>query len=352
MADVMTDSKRFVVLEAQHQADQLVDFVEYLALSQPQLGLKAIDRRQSSIVMYLLIRDLVDEQLAHVSNNPDNMELIASILFGTPKNKLTKEQTTKLEVVTNSQLWHSLRINLLKQINAHIEMGSWTDWTVVKSGSLIGMTEGEDHRITEYHKEAKALSVDDEAVVTLNCANPINYLTNEFMKVYGHRIGDLQRTLMDPEVKIDVFHRRILNEFVRNPTEYIVGLFLDTLVLIHPQIEISRNAFTRNLFIERALGIYDISTFQNRVVAKLIAAFGMNWTTTEVKKDQNYYVEYYLGTHVMAIFQKEFSTITEKYEAELLNAFVRGDHLPAHEREVAERLYLEQANRVVGFTGV
>lgn len=347
MADAMTDSKRFIVLEAQTQADQLMDYVEYLTLSQPQLGLKAISRRESANVIYFLIRDMVDERLAHKLGDEGNMEHIAAILFNIPKNKVTKELQARLDHVVNSQIWHSMRINLSKQIGKHIEQGSWTDWTVVKSASLIGLAEGEDHRITEFHKETKALSVDDEAVLTLNCSNPINYLYNEFNRRYGQNVSDLRAMLHHPETNMDDFYRKILIKFLGDPTEFIVGIFLDTLVLLHPQIEIGKHAYSRNPFIERALGIYDMESFQSNVVSKLIGAFGLNWFNHEVKKDQNYYVEYYLGTHVMAIYNKEFTTLTEKYEAELLNAFTRGDFLPYEERVIAERLYTQSAQHVL-----
>lgn len=343
----MSNSKRFIVLEAQDQANNLVDFIEWLALTQPDLGLKAIHRRDAANIVYLLVRDLVDVQLAHKIHNPENTEMIVSILFGTPKNKLTKEQMARYTRVTNENMWVSINATLQKQVAHTVKHGDWVDWTVIKVGSLIGLAEGEDHRITEYHREADALTVDDEAVLTLNCKNPVNYLYNEFSKRYGSNFAQLRMMLADPEVKLDDFYRRLLNQFVNDPIEYIVGLFLDTLVLMHPQIELSGNAYKRNLFIERALGIYDMSSFQSSVIQKLIMAFGMNWFSHDIKKDENYFVEYYLGTHVMAIFQKQFSTITEKYEAELLNALVRGDYLPPEERAIAERLYLESSQHVL-----
>ncbi len=346
MADVM-NSKRFIVLEAQDQANNLVDFIEWLALSRPDLGLKAITRRDASNIVYFLVRDIVDVQLAHRVNNPENMEYVSSILFGIPKNKVLPCKEKELKIVTTENMWFSIIGTLERQVGHNIKQGDWTDWNVVKVGSLVGLAEGEDHRITEYHREAKALDVDDEAVLTLNCKNPINYLYNEFSKRYGSNFLSLKQMLMDPEVRFDSYYRKLLNQFVNDPTEYIVGLFLDTLVLMHPQIEISKNAFKRNQFIERALGIYDMNSFQSKVIQKLIMAFGMNWFNHEIKKDENYFVEYYPSTHIMAIFQKQFGSITEKYEAELLNALIRGDYLPPNEREIAERLYLQSSQHVL-----
>lgn len=341
------NTKRFIVLEAQDQANNLVDFIEWLALTKPALGLKAISRRDAANIVYLLVRDLVDVQLAHKLHNPENGEMIQSILFGIPKNRLTKTSSDAYKAVCNEQLWVSISATLRNQINQTVKHGDWTDWTVIKVGSLVGLAEGEDHRITEYHREANALSVDEEAVLTLNCSNPINYLYNEFSKRYGSNFANLRQMLVDPNVKLDPFYRKLLDTFVADPTEFIVGLFLDTLVLIHPQIELSGVSVKRNMFIERALGIYDMASFQSNVIQKLIMAFGMNWFSHQIKKDENYFVEYYLSTNIMAIFHKQFGSLTEKYEADLLNALVRGDYLPPEERVTAERLYLESSQRVL-----
>lgn len=347
MADVMTDSKRFIVLETQEQAMTMIDLLEWIALTRQDLELKAINRRESSNIIYLLVRDIVDELLTHRNNNPENVEMIASIIFGVPKNKITKEHIAKYDNITREAMWNTICFNLRKQIEATVSKGTWTDWTVVKAGSLIGLSEGEDHRITEFHRETKALAVDDEAVLTLNCKNPINYLSNQFFKRYGSNVVILKELLLNPDVKFDPFYRNMLISFINDPTEYIVGLFLDTLVYMHPQIELSKNTINRSQFIERALDIHDMSSFQINVIQKLIMAFGMNWLNFEVKKDENYMVEYYLTTHVLAIFQKPFSSITEKYEAELLNAFNRGDYLPPEEREIAERLFIASSQRVL-----
>lgn len=343
----MSNSKRFIVLEAQDQADNLVDFIEWLSLAKPHLGLKTITRREAGVVVYYMVRDLVDAQLAHKIHEPANEEHVASILTGTPKTKLTRDQMAKFAEFTKEQMWVSISTSIQKQIAQTVKQGDWTDWNVIKIGTIVGLAEGEDHRITHYHREVDALNVDDEAVLTLNCSNPINYLYNEFSKKYGENFTALRLMLQDQNTKLDPFYRQVLNRFVSDPTEYIVGLFIDTMVLMHPQIEISKNAIERNLFIERALGIYDMSSFQSNVVQKLIMAFGMNWFSHEIKKDENYYVEYYMNTHVMAIYPKQFSSITEKYEADLLNALERGDYLPPDDRLLAERLYLENSQRVL-----
>lgn len=343
----MTNSKRFVVLETQDQATTLVDLIEWLTLTHPEYGLKAINRREAANIIYLLVRDIVDELLFHKNFNPDNTSMISSILFGTALGETNAEQSAILTKVTQEAMWNTIVFNVRKQIEFTIKKGTWTDWNVVKAGNLICMSEGEDHRITEFNREAKALDSDDEAVLTLNCTNPINYLYAQFSKRYGPNFVSLKQMLNDPNNNLDPFYQRVLTAFVNNPTEYIIGLFLDTLVYMHPQIELSKNTVNRSLFIERALGIHDMSSFQTNVVQKLIMAFGMNWFNHEIKKDENYFVEYYPTTHVLAVFKKPFTSITEKYEAELLNAFTRGDFLPPTERAVAERLFIESSQHLL-----
>lgn len=338
----MENSKRFIVLEAQDQANNLVDYIEWLALTQPDLGLKAITRREASNVVYLLVRDIVDYQLAHKPANPENAEMIVSILFGTPKNKLTPDLTKRYNRVTEEQMWQSIVATLRRQVHQTVKYDTWVEWNVVKSGSLVGLAEGEDHRITEYHREAKAVDDEEESVLTLNCRNPINYLYNEFSKRYGSNFAQLRLMLNDPNTKMDNFYRNILNKFIQDPTEYIVGLFLDTLTMMHPQIGLASCSPKRSQFIERALGIHDMISFQSHTVQRLIMAFGMNWFNHTIKKDEQYVVEYYQATHILAIFKKAYSSLTEKYEADLVVALVRGDYLPPEERKLAERLYQEQ----------
>lgn len=343
----MTQTKRFIVLEIQDQIDLLRDYLESVTLQNPMMGFKALSRRETANLIYFIIRDLLDGLLAHKHENPENAEMAASILFGIPKNKVGKDHHTSIKQLASTSIYSGMVFNILKQLQATIKPGDWTDWTIVKVGTLIGLAEGEDHRISEFHKEENALAADSEAVVTLNCSNPINYLYNQFSKTYGSNFNNLVQSLNNPEYRIDDYYRKVLNRFVNDPTEYIVGLFLDTLTHIHPQVELAEHAITRNTFIDRALGIYDIGAFQTNVVAKVIMAFGMHWLSHEVKRDENYVVEYYGQTHIIAIFKKQFTNHTEKYEAELLNAFKRGDFLPPKEREIAERLFIERSTEVL-----
>lgn len=343
----MTNSKRFVVLEIQDQVDVIRDYLESIALNNPVMEIKTLNRRDCANILYFTIRDLVDGLLAHKNGNPDNVEMICSIMFGITKNKVNKQHHEYYKALTSHSIWHGILFTFTKQLQISIKQGDWTDWTVVKVGSLIGLAEGEDHRITEFHREDKALDEESEAVITLNCMNPINYLYNVFSKQYGSNFAKLRQTMMDPDVKIDPFYRRVLDRFIADPTEYIVGLFLDTLVYIHPQMELGEHAIRRNTFIDRALDIHDISSFQKNTVSKVIMAFGLHWFSHEVKKDENYTVEYYTASHVVAVFKKQFTTHTEKYEAELLNAFKRGDYLPPEERTIAERLFIERSSEVL-----
>jgi hypothetical protein len=220
---------------------------------------------------------------------------------------------------------------------------------VIKSAGLIGLMEGNDHRITEYHKEAKALDVDneDEAVATVNCSNPINYLYNQFMQRYGYKVSAAQQHIGNPGTVMDQFYRKMLSDFFANPTEQIAAIFCEGLTRVNPQIEISGHCPKVNQVLMKMLNIYDIESFHREIVSKLIIAFGMGQLSYSVKKDESYLLEYYTGTNIMAVFKKRFSTITEKYEDELLHALNRGDYLPYEERAIAERVFAERANMVL-----
>lgn len=346
----MSGSKRFVVLEVQDQADVFKELIEFTALSEPTLGLRNITRREATNILYFIVRDELDGLLAHKLGNVENSELVISILWGIPKNKVTKAHHDAFKVITQHSLYQGAIFEIRKQLNRYIELGSWVDWTVVKSGTLISLIEGDDHRITEYHKSEKALSTDhnDEAVVTINCCNPINYLYNQFKLKYGDNMQDLMEHMSNPHNKMDPYWRKVISEFFADPSDFIIGIFLDTMTKINPQVELEATFTPRmNGIIQKMLNIHDMEKFQSDVVSKLIIAFGLGWLGTSIMRDESYVLEYYRGTNIMAIFKKQFTSHTEQYEEDLLRAFIRSDYLPYEQRVIAERLYLERPNQVL-----
>jgi hypothetical protein len=345
----MTGSKRFIVLEILDHVDVLKECVEFLALTSPATGLKTISHREASTILYFLTRDTVDNELAHKIHNPENTEYIISILYGIAKNQITKQYHEAYQVIRTHSLWQGVEINLKRQIGQYIPAQCWTDWNVIKSSGLVGLMEGEDHRIAEFHKEAKALDVDDEdeAVATVNCSNPINYLYNQFKQRYGYKLAQAQQHISNPSTVMDQFYRKMLSDFFQNPTEQIAAIFCEGLTRVNPQIEISGHCPKVNQVLMKMLNIYDIESFHREIVSKLIIAFGMGQLSYSVKKDESYKLEYYISTNIMAVFKKSYSTITEKYEDELLHALNRGDYLPYEERVIAERVFAERANMVL-----
>lgn len=350
MVEEMTVSKRFIVLEIQDHADVLKECVEYLALSQSDIGLKTISYRDATNILYFVTRDRLDGRLAHKNGNPENVEMIISILWGVPKNKITRWHRESYEVIRGHSLWSGAEWAIDNQLESYIDRGSWTDWTVVKSGTLIALAEGEDHRITEFHKEEKALSTDDEAVVTVNCKNPINYLYNQFKIRYGSNMIALMQHVRDPNVRMDDFYRKVIANFFEDPTPFVISLFVDGMTRVNPQIELGEPAPRINQIVLKMLNIHDLERFHTEVVSKLIIAFGLGWLSHQIRKDESYSLEYYTTTHVMAIYKKRFTSLTEKYEEDLLHALNRGDYLPENERVIAERLYIQRANMVLNLS--
>lgn len=347
----MSGSKRFIVLEIIDHVEVLKECVEFLSLTSPGAGLKVITHREASTVLYFLTRDSVDAALAHKIPDPSNIDHIVSILYGIPKVEVTKNHLDAYGVIRTHSLWKGVEVNLRRQIGRYIPLECWTDWTVVKSAGLVGLTEGEDHRIAEFNKEAKSLNANDdesdEAVATVNCANPINYLYNQFKSRYGSNISELQAHFSNPAVKIDSFYRKMAADFFADPTEQIAAMFCEGLVRVNPQIEISNHCPQVNLALMKMLNIYDMEAFQREVVAKLVIAFGMGQISYSVKQDESYSLEYYKATNIISIFKKLYSTRTERYEDELLHALNRGDYLPYEERVIAERVFTERANMVL-----
>jgi hypothetical protein len=351
MVEEMSGSKRFIVLEIQDQAGVIKQLVEHLALTAPQLGLKTITQREATNILYFVVRDELDALLEHKLGDPANAEMVMSILWGIPKNKLTKAHTDMFREIKGHSLFQGAVYEIGLQINRYVTVGSWTDWNAVKVGTLIALHEGEDHRITEYHKEAKALSTDDEAVVTVNCCNPINYLYNQFKLRYGGNMAALMAHVQNPMVEIDPFWRKVISDFFADPSEFISGIFCDTLIKVNPQIELAQTAAPRmSGILLKMLNIHDLEKFQSDVVSKLIIAFGLGWLGSSIKKDESYTLEYYRGTNILAIFKKQFTSLTEKYEEDLLRAFIRNDYLPDKERVIAERLYIERPQQVLNLS--
>ena len=349
----MSGSKRFIVLEVQDQADVIKQLVEYMALSAPQLGLKTITHREATNILYFIVRDELDALLAHKLGDAANAEMVIAILWGIPKNKVTKAHSDMFSELKQHSLFQGAIYEIGLQIKRYISADSWTDWNAVKVGTLIALHEGEDHRITEYHKEAKALSLDheDEAVVTVNCCNPINYLYNQFKAHYGGNMHALMAHVQNPMVEMDPYWRKIISDFFADPSEFIASIFVDTLIKINPQIELAVMAAPKlNQILLKMLNIHNLEKFQSDVVSKLIIAFGLGWLGTSIKKDESYVLEYYRGTNVLAIFKKQFTSLTEKYEEDLLRAFIRNDYLPYEERKIAEKLYLERPQQVLNLS--
>lgn len=334
----MSDSKRLIVLESQDQVNQLKDVIEYIALSKPELELRVLNRQESSTVIYYLVKELVDGKLAFKEGDETNSNAITAILFGVPVNKITSKHIKAYQLLVDEPSWFSVSYALDAQIKNVIKPSDWTEWQVVKVGSLIALAEGQDYRITEFHKESAALSDDDEAIVTLNCLNPINYIYHQFVKQYAGNIEHLKRALANPHNEISTLCRNTFIQFLNDPADYISGLFLDTLVEMQPQMELACTTLGHKTFIDTSLNIFDITAFKSNVVSKVITAFVMGSCKHRLKNDESYVVEYYPNTHVIAVFKKQFSMISEQYEADLLNAFRRGDFLPEHERVIAERI--------------
>lgn len=347
----MSGSKRFIVLEIIDHVDVLKECVEFLSLTSPDTGLKMITHREASTILYFLTRDTVDAALAHKIADPANIDSIVSILYGIGKVDVTKSHLAAYEVIRSHSLWKGIEVNLRRQIGLYIPMDSWTDWTVVKSANLVGLTEGEDHRISEFHKEAKSLTVNedeaDEAVATVNCANPINYLYNQFTSRYAHNLNETRAHFANPEIRIDSFYRKLVADFFADPTEQIAAMFCEGMTRVNPQIELAKHCPTVNPVLMKLLNIYDMESFLREVVSKLVIAFGMGQISYSVKNDESYSLEYYGSTNIISIFKKLYSTLTEKYEDELLHALNRGDYLPYEERVIAERVFVERANMVL-----
>lgn len=343
-------SKRFVVLEVNPQIRLLVDYLEHV---QSRLATPINKSKETAMkLIEQIAAEALGGYLAFKTSTGFDVAMAAA-LFGKPENKITDTELEILKSIKENALWDGIKFEILNQIEHHVERQTYIDWRVIHTAGLIGLAEGQDHRINEYYRLSGVDNGDDNAKLALNCANPINYLLNEFNKTFAVAIHEQiayytsahQSACMNSNVPEEIRSSlRTTLHHLMNPTEQIVAIFLDTLVGIYPMINLHHTCPKLNEAVFMAIGIKSVEDFKVDVIAKVITAFGLHYFTTNLKRDKRYDLEY-SSCHILAVYEKQFSNPKESEIHELIQALINGDYLPARERAMAERLYQEQHGR-------
>lgn len=370
------EGKKFIVLETYDIINQLVMLMEFVVDNNPGTGLKKLTKTGAMDLLHKMTIQAVNWRLAHNPYGNYENQVMAS-LFGERDKAYTKKEKAVHDALTNDPQWTTIIGRLESQIDYFIEVNTYKDWRVVKVGNVIGMAEGEDYRITEYHKLNPDQRENEEAVVTLDASNPLNYLLGQFNHTFGKKLTDLlnqqphyfaqqyqlNQTLITHENKLTEMRLQAIQrhgwEMVKTDPEaiqrhlrwvfdnthtYVTSMFLDALATMYPQIELEPMAPRFNSMGMAQLGVWNMEKFKEDFIQRIVAVFGFSYLSTYLKKDKRYTLEYYPSSNVVAIYEKQMqdSTLAEKHE--LVQSYIRGDRLPPHEAKQAQELY-EEMNR-------
>lgn len=373
------ETRRFAVLETNGIVQQLVMLMEFVVDNNHGTGLKKLTKTAATDLIHKMAIEAVNWRMAH---NPygDYEKPIMQSLFGTRDKDYTKKEKAIYKALTDDPQWVSISGEIERQISAHIEIDTYKDWKVIKSGYLIGLAEGQDFRITEYYRLHPEQKEDEEAVITLNASNPINYLLGQFKDAFGEKLIQLmnqQPAYFEQQFKMNeepIRHENMLTEMRLNALQrqnramvksdpesiqrhlrwiydhtqqYVTSMFLDTLVTMYPMIELDVHAPRFNALGMQQLGVWNMERFRVDVLQRMVSAFGFSYFTTYLKRDKKYKLEFYPGTNVLAVFEQAIKNKTEVEMHELVRSFINGDRLPPEDARRAQEMYEEYSRQGV-----
>lgn len=366
-------SRRFAVMEINGIAQNLINLMDFVVDNNPPCGLKKLSRLTAMAMLHKMTVAAVNWRCAH---NPygDYETSLMEHLFGAQAT-YTAEQYAVYRALSNDPLWCGITQDIERQVSEHIEVDTYKDWRVIKVGTLIGLAEGQDYRITEYYRLHPDQKEDEEAVITLDASNPVNYLLGQFKHEFGTK---LEKLIHDDFSMLSTYHssnqlichqdiftqermrsiqshnrsmitsnpmvaHQALMDIYNDTTGYVASMFVDTLVSMYPMVELAYNAPRFNTTGLLHLGIWNMDKFRSEYLQKVISAFGLSYFSAYLKKDKKYVLEY-SRNNVLAIYEKPPEKPSDKEQTELLRSFMAGDRLPHEQQRLAQALY-EEASR-------
>lgn len=373
------DTRRFAVLEIYGIVQQLVILMEFVVDNNHGTGLKKLTKTTAIDLIHKMAIEAVNWRLAH---NPYGSyeKAIMQSLFGEREKDYSKKEKQIYNALSSDPQWLTIVNEIERQISEHIEVDTYKDWKVVKTGGLIGLAEGQDFRITEYYRLHPDQKDNEEAVITLKASNPINYLLGQFNKQFGerliflmnqqpfhfqqqyrHEIQPIQHENKLTEMRLQALQRHSqemvksdpeaiqshLRWVYENTEQYVTSMFLDTLVTMYPMIERDPMVPMFNPLGLAQLGVWNVEKFREEYLQRMVSAFGFSYFTTYLKKDKKYKLEFYQGSNVLAVYEAPIKDVTEAEMHELVRSYIAGDRLPVHEARKAQELYEEMARQGV-----
>ena len=335
-------SKRFVMLEINPQIDVLYAYLEHFVKCNPQLDLPKATRNAAVQLVFLTVKECLSSRSAF-ETEVDHAAYKAGVIYNTPPGTLTAEQLEVYNQFAQDVIWEGVNIEIDAQLEQHIDRRTYTEWKPVCVGGLIGLAEGDDHRVKEYYRLTDQNNGDSNAEIALNCTSLISYLHGEFIRTFGNVLRD--PNTLPKAIELMGKHatkRKIQSvvDFLNNPNRAMAAIFLDTLVSMYPMIQLDAMSPQVNDDLFALVGITNLEDFKQNYVRKVIAAFGLSYFSTYVKRDKRYSLEY-SSSNILALYETKITNRTEKEMVDLVASFLRNDYLPPEERAIAERWYLE-----------
>lgn len=371
-----TETKRFVVLEVNGIAQNLINLMEFVVDNNPTAGFKKLNKLAAINLLHKMAVMSVNWRLAHNPYGDYEAAIMEGVLGPRPSDYTTEEKQAYKELSTDP-LWYGITDSIEAQISKHIEVDTYKDWKVVRVGTLIGMAEGQDYRITEYYRLNPEQREDDTAVISVDMTNPVNYLLGQFKQTFGSKMEQLLAAGPDYSQIIDYrssnlgfnatleqHHRH--NEIRRhnssmlvsnpadgynsfltvytNPDAYIAAMLVDTLANMYPMVELAFSAPQFNTQVINMLGMWNVDQFRTEYVQRVISAFGLRYFSSYLKRDKRYVLEY-SSNNVLSIYEKQKESPTEQEDRELVQSLIDGDRLNPEDARRAQSLYEEMSRR-------
>lgn len=368
-----THNRRFAVLEINGIVQNLMNLMDFVVDNNPTAGLQKQSRIKAIDLIHKLTVTAVNWRLAH---NPygDYDDAIIELLFG--KAKITDERRQIYRQLSDNPMWCGITNDIERQVSHHIEINTYKDWKVIRVGTLIGLAEGQDYRISEYYRLNPEQRENDQAIITLDASNPVNYLLGQFNKEFGPRLHGMLTGQIAPiqqpqlatriiehkdfatQVRLQGIQRhnqsmiqnnadenyKTLVSIYENTSGYIAAMFVDCLIHMYPQVELAYNAPTFNSGGLYQLGVWNLDKFRTEYLQRVISAFGLSYFTAYLKKNKRYTLEY-SSNNVLAIYEKVDDKPSAIADMELLQSFIAGDRLTPEETRHAQELYEDASRR-------
>lgn len=345
MTNTNTNAKKFIILETNGYISQLFDYLEWYVNTNLSVEYK-YEPLTKSLVRRIIVKLIEAQVFARCKFKYVDLSLDEIILsniiedWKQLKSKKQKEIKNQFTLKTTPNLYDEIE----KDVSRYVEYETYKTWDVVSYGSIIGLLEGEDHRILEWHRLTET-EIDD-SILTLDYSNLVSYLVDDLGNALMY--GTMHGKGIDPE---------ILHYIKQHPTTVVSGLICDTLSTVYPSVkfEIPKSFALISPDVFTTVAIAIAGTGYRDHIVKVINAFTMTHLAGRLDKSKSYILN---TTHpidnstevkawILSIYEAEPVDPTEQQEIELARSLINGDHLPESERRLAEQ-YLHKHQHILG----